>query len=74
MQLGHAIEVVRAELLPEDKAKMIKEFKGEGPTAIVGDGINDAPALATADIGISMNGHWRFCPRHRNRACHSLVQ
>lgn len=54
MQLGKTLEVIHAELLPEDKAKIIKEFRREGPTAMVGDGINDAPALATADIGISM--------------------
>ncbi|XVE71869.1 hypothetical protein DITRI_Ditri10aG0186200 [Diplodiscus trichospermus] len=53
-QLGNRLDVVRAELLPEDKARIIKEFKEEGPTAMIGDGINDAPALATADIGISM--------------------
>ncbi|PON52782.1 P-type ATPase, subfamily IB [Trema orientale] len=53
-QLGHAIEEVHAELLPEDKAKFIKDFKKGGPTAMIGDGLNDAPALATADIGISM--------------------
>nr|WHB10793.1 cadmium/zinc-transporting ATPase [Nitraria sibirica] len=53
-QLGDAIGKVHAELLPEDKAKIINQFKEEGPTAMVGDGINDAPALATADIGISM--------------------
>ncbi|XP_043712018.1 putative inactive cadmium/zinc-transporting ATPase HMA3 [Telopea speciosissima] len=53
-QLGHAIEVVHAELLPEDKARIIKNLKEERPTAMIGDGINDAPALATADIGISM--------------------
>ena len=54
MQLGHTLEVVHAELLPEDKARIIKDFKEEGPTAMIGDGVNDAPALATADIGISM--------------------
>lgn len=53
-QLGHTLEVVHAELLPEDKARIIKDFKEEGPTAMIGDGVNDAPALATADIGISM--------------------
>ncbi|CAL0325556.1 unnamed protein product [Lupinus luteus] len=53
-QLGKALELVHAELLPEDKVKIITQFKKEGPTAMVGDGLNDAPALATADIGISM--------------------
>lgn len=53
-QLAHALELVHAELLPEDKVKIVTEFKKEGPTAMIGDGLNDAPALATADIGISM--------------------
>ncbi|XP_019084716.1 PREDICTED: putative cadmium/zinc-transporting ATPase HMA4 isoform X1 [Camelina sativa] len=53
-QLGNVLDVVHGELLPEDKSKIIQEFKKEGPTAMVGDGVNDAPALATADIGISM--------------------
>ncbi|CAL5184500.1 unnamed protein product [Lathyrus oleraceus] len=53
-QLNNAIDIVHAELLPHDKAKIIENLKKEGPTAMIGDGINDAPALATADIGISM--------------------
>ncbi|KAE8733784.1 Cadmium/zinc-transporting ATPase 3 isoform 1 [Hibiscus syriacus] len=53
-QLGNGLDVIRAELLPEDKERIIKEFKKQGPTSMVGDGINNAPAHATADIGISM--------------------
>lgn len=53
-QLGGALDEFQAELLPEDKATIIKGFQKEAPTAMIGDGLNDAPALATADIGISM--------------------
>ncbi|NQX26873.1 cadmium-translocating P-type ATPase [Microbacteriaceae bacterium VKM Ac-2854] len=48
------ISDVRAELRPEDKATAIAELSKAGPVAMIGDGINDAPALAGADIGIAM--------------------
>ncbi|MBE6635681.1 MAG: cadmium-translocating P-type ATPase [Ruminococcaceae bacterium] len=49
-----SLDEFRAELLPEDKYSAIEEYKAEGKVMYVGDGINDAPALTYADVGVAM--------------------
>lgn len=57
-QIGKEVGVteIHANLLPEEKLQAIKQIQKDNPIAMIGDGINDAPALATANVGIAMGG------------------
>ncbi len=48
------VNQVIADVLPDGKAKIVNEFKNIGKTCMIGDGINDAPALTTADVGMAI--------------------
>lgn len=49
------IKEIHSESLPDEKLKVIDIYKQKGKTIMIGDGINDAPALVKADVGVSMN-------------------
>ena len=48
------VDEFHASLLPQDKVEMVDRMRGQGTVAFVGDGINDAPVLSRADVGIAM--------------------
>ncbi|MDR5684362.1 MAG: heavy metal translocating P-type ATPase [Armatimonadota bacterium] len=48
------IDTYHARVLPEDKSRIVAQMRQRGPVAFVGDGINDAPALAASDLGIAI--------------------
>ncbi len=51
---GLSFDALRSELTPDQKVMLVLSERKNGPVMMVGDGVNDAPALATADVGVAM--------------------
>ena len=68
---GLGLDAVRADLTPDQKVLLVLTERKNGPVMMVGDGVNDAPALAAADIGVSHGGPGRGCLR-RGCRCRSI--
>jgi P-type E1-E2 ATPase len=51
---GLSLDLVRSELTPDQKVLVVLSERKNGPVMMVGDGVNDAPALAAADVGVAM--------------------
>ena len=51
---GLSFDALRSELTPDQKVMLVQSERKNGPVMMVGDGVNDAPALATADVGVAM--------------------
>ena len=56
-----AIDLVRSELTPDQKILVVLSERKNGPVMMIGDGVNDAPALAAADVGVAMGAKRRRC-------------
>jgi P-type E1-E2 ATPase len=54
VSMGLSIDQVRSELTPDQKILVVLSERKNGPVMMVGDGVNDAPALAAADLGVAM--------------------